>query len=407
MLIRPYVCVRCQLHLSRRLAWRLPSSFSQRALHSTATPLSNDPFHNDDDEELPPEALAYLRRLDKPESVAREYRLWGNERVKAQNATLRSSRLGRTAKVILLSESLAEPHYEGETRELEAKDSLGIDILAQLDRERGTLTWADIEAGIEESRPGVGQGPETLWEFDDLARSLQDGFTTHQMIAYIASHKARQKLQDTAQKTAQTAQKATTSKRNTGPRIRVSQWMPGTSDIRKFIESPLRGYAKESHSYARAIAIRILRECWQVEVAELAQGIGEVEVSITSQNLATLLYGDQSTFASISSSYIAGGEENLQIYRPRNVIRITSTREKSAFIVRAIEEAIESVKRIKLRMEHLMPPSDKPGSVDQQQKWFLSQFGEKVLSKVSRLTETEIKASQGTVSCHKFSRSVC
>jgi len=92
---------------------------------------------------------------------------------------------------------------------------------------------------------------------------------------------------------------------------------------------------------------------------------------------------------SVSTNYISGKLEKIEVFRSRGVIRITSTRDKSAYIVQAIGEALRSVSRLKLPLEVLMPPTEK-SSHRQRRKWVSKQFNDEALAEIAQLTNTEI-----------------
>jgi hypothetical protein len=68
--------------------------------------------------------------------------------------------------------------------------------------------------------------------------------------------------------------------------LRATPWMPGVSGIvDHFDQDPLRGYSLQSHTSKQSLIVKILRECWMVELPEVADGIGQFEVQIRGYDL--------------------------------------------------------------------------------------------------------------------------
>lgn len=82
--------------------------------------------------------------------------------------------------------------------------------------------------------------------------------------------------------------------------------------------------------------------------------------------------------------YYLNEPEKIEVYRPRKVLRITSTREKSAFIVSEIENGVRSIIRKKIQLKELYNEHLVRG-------WEARDITPSVLAKLGELTKTEIR----------------
>jgi hypothetical protein len=188
------------------------------------------------------------------------------------------STLGDPAEVIVLRESKVN-RYMGGLREIDSLQPESIDILATLDSERGLVGQKEVDENINHLRPKEGEHPQNWDEFNDLLHEIQSGFTASQLARYIQSFRGDGADGETEEDAVLDA---------IIPRI--SPWMPETSDsLEAFKEDPTRGYSVESHTGKQRVAMRLMRECWKLELPELENGIGEVELELHPGDLDLLL----------------------------------------------------------------------------------------------------------------------
>ena len=56
-----------------------------------------------------------------------------------------------------------------------------------------------------------------------------------------------------------------------------------------FEETLLRGYDSEAYTPKQRLALMLMRQCWQLEVHEIAESLGEVELEVASTDLELLI----------------------------------------------------------------------------------------------------------------------
>ncbi|KAB8294711.1 hypothetical protein EYC80_006673 [Monilinia laxa] len=241
--------------------------------------------------------------------------------------------LGKSAEVLVLRDSKLK-FYKEKVKDIgEDPAPESIDILATIQSETGIISSKDVETNINEFKP-LKDKIQTWKDFNDLVQSMQDSFT-------------------------------------------VTQLKTQPLDV-----SPLRGYSPSSYNHKQTLVVRILRECWRLEVPELVEGIGEVEVQIHMKDLDFLI--SQGYLDSVIKRYYLNEPERIEIYRPRQVLRVTSTREKSALIVAEIQDGIRSISRDGLQLKELCHPRYRSN-------WESKTLTSGVLAKLGELTKTDIR----------------
>lgn len=279
---KPHVCLRCQ----RGLAKRSLASSSQVAFHSAGPklrePQSFSSNSRDDEYNNEYENEEDYSRNRRPDKVAESPRLHGFRGLKKQECreTLQTNALGDPAKVIVLRDSILSLYNDNSRNKIRPKKPAHIDILGQLAEERGLVGQAEVESNINGLKPV--EERQTWEEINELVRNLQDGFTTSQLQKYIENFQGREEP-------VQPQEEWTTNQQN-AKILRVTPWLPGVSEIEDhFDNDPLRGYYLESHTVKQRVILRLLTECWRVELPELVDGIGQFEIEVRNEDLELLL----------------------------------------------------------------------------------------------------------------------
>ncbi|KAG0651571.1 hypothetical protein D0Z07_1726 [Hyphodiscus hymeniophilus] len=395
MIARPHICLRCQNRLARLSAPSKPriASISSYTGSAGSEVVPDDP---EDDEGFHAPLKRPLKLSRRPLSLSKHVsefplgKLYGfsGQQLRENRERLSIDVLGEKADVIVLRDSKIN-NYHNYRYEESAETKQEVDILARLDEERGLVGWEEVVRNINEFRPTDGRRPETREQFSELLTGLQNGFTVSQLAKYLQNYREKD-LDDLSPVTSSLA-------------VRISPWIPGISGSEAPLDSDhLRGYDLPSYTTKQRLVLRILRECWKVELPFVEEGIGQIEVEVKPQDLDLLLGGRRSALDKLHSTYIFETEERLEIFkstdakRSRNAIRITSTRTKSYSIVESLEEELKPIHRLELPLNSLMPQSKKEQS--NFSKWANTHFDELVVKQLARLTDTKIqKTSQGSL----------
>jgi hypothetical protein len=288
-----HVCWRCQFRLSQSLQ-NTPTSFAQsprsrgvRQLDkfwaestkasSTLTPAS-DVSQNEHDEGKPRTVRKAGQKSGAWHPLGRLYGFRGH-RLREKRAELNIDSLGKPAEVIVLRDAGFYSKSLPDIEELRGAEK--VDILKQLDAERGLITQADVENNIEECRP---KAKIISWaEFQLVQKQIVSGFTTSQLIKYLNAPRHRQKKVGAGYDVCS----------QEGSRraiIRRTQWMPKVSETGDdFKENSLRGYDSEAFTPKQRLTLLLMRQCWELEAQEITESIGEVELQIASTDLELLI----------------------------------------------------------------------------------------------------------------------
>ncbi|KAH7308803.1 mitochondrial inner-membrane-bound regulator-domain-containing protein [Rhexocercosporidium sp. MPI-PUGE-AT-0058] len=406
MIVRPargsHICLRCQ----RGLARRANASASRRVSQST------DPKPRE-----PPERRVVRRVADAdvehnshqnfPRGLgnALNYKTFRNGvggglhghrglQVQENREPLNTTTLGDPADVLVLRDSILTLYAAGGPRSMEVMEPEHIDILSQLEEERGLVGQEEVESNIEAFRPA---NERQSWEdINELVKELQDGFTMSQLQRYIRNFEGRRDPESPLEEWV-------TSKKD-AKILRITPWLPGVSEIKDhFDNDPLRGYFLPSHTVKQRVVLQLLRECWMLELPELVDGIGQFEIEVHKEDLELLLMGRTSVLDHIHTEHLHQENEKLEAFRKRSVIRVTCPHVKKPFIVLEIEEALKRVLREDLFLANLVSSGSDKLQQRRVERWVDRNFDSATLQVLGRLTNTNIVQQQQktklTISC--------
>ena len=288
MIARPHICLRCQLRLAKRPTAQVRfQSTDARLPVPEPRAQSQDPKDHEELLDFAPVRRPLRPRLSRrpigpPKPAISEHPL-GNlygylgHKLREKTETLQVDSLGQPAEVIVLRDS--KFNYYNAEKIIEAQEVERIDILETVRSERGLVGQQEVEANINEFEPKEGEEPQSWDEFNGLVQALQNGFTVNQLEKYIENYGGKKlKEQDSL------------SINNQALILQRSPWMPDfAKSTDEFDNDSLRGYYLESHTTKQRVVVRLLRDCWKLQLPELEEGIGQIEVHIRSGDLNLLL----------------------------------------------------------------------------------------------------------------------
>ncbi|KAI6717210.1 hypothetical protein JHW43_000385 [Diplocarpon mali] len=297
----PHICLRCQNTLAKR---------STGAAYQVASQSTDSKYqdHFDRDANAQDNRENYTSKQHSEEHLAITNRFHGHRGMKKEEyrEALNERTLGKRAKVIVLRDSKLNLYDLGESQErLPIKKAAHIDILGRLAEERGLVGQREVDRNIDNFRP---KNERQTWEeVNDILRKMQDGFTMTQVNRYIEEFKRREDERPLREI------RIHRSNANDGNML-VTPWAAGVSEIQdRFVQGPGRGYLLESHTIKQRAIMRLLRECWNLEISDLADGIGQFEIEFRKEHLELFLLGRISLLDNIQSSYLNGEGEKLEL----------------------------------------------------------------------------------------------
>lgn len=276
---------------------------------------------------------------------------------------------------------------------MESMEPEHIDILSQLEEERGLAGQKEVESNIDAFRP---MNIRQNWEdINELVKQLQDSFTTTQLQRYIRNFEGRREPEPPTESWVTSQQDAKIR--------RVTPWLAGISEIQEYFDNdPLRGYFLPSHTVKQRVALQLLRECWMLELPELADGIGQFEIEIGRDDMNLLLMGNVSVLDHIHSDHLSHEDEKLEAFRKRSVIRVTAPHVKKPFIVQEIESALRRARSVTISLADLVPRSSDKVESRRVARWVDRNIDPATLQTLGNLTHTSIVQQHKktlTISC--------
>ncbi|RDL41043.1 uncharacterized protein BP5553_01022 [Venustampulla echinocandica] len=403
----PHTCLRCQRRLIKNhVASQLQIAFNSTDHSPKPGPGLEDPDSSASKRKKPPPeirrtlfpASEYLHP-ERPGVVSTQYRVVQEElgkfygfrgyKLVKERELLEANRFGHRAEIIVLRESkiskydFTSPKFAYEEGE---ENPEKVNILARLDNERGLVSQDEVEANINSFRPRNDEGPNNWDEFNDLVRRLQEAFTTSQLQNYIDHFEEQQ--------TSGLATESRTSIPSANDNTLILQrspWVPEYADFSgSSKDASLRGYALASHTSKQRVVVRLLRECWELELQELVESIGQTEILLRPGDLDLLSQG--SMLDLIKKSILAGKGEKLEAFHLHGIIRITATEKTSDRIIREIERVLKNIKRIQFSLVDLMPPPivGKSMKAPRVRRRLDPTFDDTTLAELGRITNTHV-----------------
>lgn len=265
----------------------MPSNTSRIRAAFNSTSANRPPGENGEDDDV---KQPYIRSqslyqtnasrnpLRSQESMGKLHGLHG-KKLREERERLHIDALGEPADVIVLRDSKFRT-YSHVQRIAAAEEPGSIDILAALDNERGLPGQQEVDENINQFRPKEGEGPQNWDEFNNLVKDIQAGFTTSQLARYIRSFADRNRDD-------------VSISRDPFLIPLISPWMPESSQAGQHSDDTYtQGYSLASYTSKQKLVLRLLRECWKVEVPELEHGVGEVELELKPKDYDLLLRKD-------------------------------------------------------------------------------------------------------------------
>ncbi|KAI1652596.1 mitochondrial inner-membrane-bound regulator-domain-containing protein [Daldinia decipiens] len=391
------ICLRCRLRLLHRSAQPFhASSRITRTQHptlrrfygdSTARSLDNDLAP--EDEVVNPESKNEARDRKRERNarhaskilILHKKRLSRNRVLVEDSGSLSTGMLGKPASVIIMrDEGLRQRKYNPSTPDDsdDKPDNRPANLEALLKLQRETPTAEEVHDNVHNLKP---KSDTTLLErdFRKLQAELMNGFLSGQLHDYLEHHKQGGRspkfdLRDTAS----IAFKSYSWVRD------ISPWVPLNphSDPVEGGNISLHGYTTESTTLKEELALRIMRECWGLSIAELDSGLGEINIKVRNSRFLLLMRGTRRwTFM---DRILLDPGEKIEAFRARKTLRIVATKTKASTLVEGLAKVLKQI-------DEANYPSDLIAS---------EPLDEAVLEEIGRITNTHTRFNQITRRLH-------
>lgn len=165
-----------------------------------------------------------------------------------------------------------------------------------VNKERGLISSTEVDLNINEFQPKAEEAPKTRSEFNSLVDRLQLAFTIPQLVQYIEAFEGKRTLQLSNEPNPAhplLVRSQLPPIRNDVFFLKEGPWVPEITDPTGYLAEKisLRGYALASHTTKQRLAVRVLRECWMLQLPDVLQSLGHVDLLLRSNDLDLLSSG--------------------------------------------------------------------------------------------------------------------
>ena len=274
-------------------------------------------------------------RKSEPRIMFRKFNLAENKAysaheraVKAVRKDLKLDRLGKPAAALVLQEAI----------KFRSMKELEPELPEQVDLQKSMLLSAlDLESenalvNIHELRPDelVLSGAE----FSSLVSMLASSFTKHQLLSYqIQYHKIER---------FQTEDSLTDSPYPWT--IATEEWAPETPNS-STVERSLAGYVGESTLPKEKIAVRLVRECWNISCTEVNNGRGSLSIRVRDPYFSILTLGTRKHLNDITRNFLRPGD-SIEVDQTTRSVTIHASRSIAETAVQKINGVLERTRSV-------------------------------------------------------------
>ncbi|KAI9790337.1 MAG: hypothetical protein M1835_001011 [Candelina submexicana] len=369
------ICFRCHLRLTR--ACLTPKRSGKSAQRTVLSPQARPNTTQTIAAAEPPAERPPHGRPNNAHPLGRLRGSRGNY-VRAQSASLDALSLGVPSEVIILRDAKIDRSSTPKpTGEDEVVGSLSAaEILSSFEAEKELISPEETNNNIDKHRPADTKKVLRRSDFNDLAKELHDGFTFSQLSHYLEDLEFDENLR--------AVRSSLRPKHTEEPAIlERSAWTLGVT--------PFAGHKFDSGRYNDSVdltrkenlAIRVLRDGWDIKIKEEIESIGELELRLRPQKLSLLVNGHRAFLKDFAERYNA----KIDVSKSRGVVRVTADQVTATTISRNINNIVSKVHRMELDLDPLQPLLRKV-------EGGLRNLRGSTRVKISELTGTELEFSE-------------
>ncbi|KAK6202192.1 hypothetical protein LQW54_008984 [Pestalotiopsis sp. IQ-011] len=234
------------------------------------------------------------------------------------------------------------------------------EIEALLGNHRTPATAAEVHENIDGLRPPKTDLVLQQKDFDWIQTRLVEGFLKEQLLQYISTFEPDSNTEATTDsvETPNTKEEQNLNLEDQYQWIsKAVSWVPldpyggipGHHDRSSLL---LHAYLPPDSGPKTRAAVRIMRECWGLQMEEIANGIGECRVTLQTKHFWPLMRGAQDQLRSITKSYLEEGE-TMETFVPTKKIRILAPRYKCELVLAEIDKLIGKIRSYTFPISHV------------------------------------------------------
>ncbi|KAI1258900.1 hypothetical protein F5Y18DRAFT_322803 [Xylariaceae sp. FL1019] len=336
----------------------------------------------------PRESVAYRSLLESNELVEatpirlkrlkihRHYKS-GHRHYREDSTSLGAVMLGKPAAAIVMRDHGAirrkrHADFSKQSGQSDMPRASASDLEKLIDSEGGKATTQDVLSSIHQLQPTDKMLREK--DFRKLQKVLSEGFLSAQLLQYIDQQKSKpthEPIEQNAKEQRALLEKQYSWIYTIKPWVQTETEEPGQA-LADSHQPP--AYTSETTTPKEYIAIRIMRDCWGVSLAELGPPLGETHVRLKDTEFALLMRGTQRFMHRIGEELLDSGEK-IEALRSKNTLRLVTAQGKVKQLLESLNKIFESMTTNVFRM-----PTTK--SVN---------FDDATLEEVGRITNSQVK----------------
>ncbi|KAI1176344.1 hypothetical protein F4777DRAFT_546696 [Nemania sp. FL0916] len=387
------VCFRCQLRLSRQYPpfRSVASDAAATATAPAASPQQHDDQHNDQhNDQYNNQANDRIEREDAVDFVQsaerrrpagharrrsgskgqgrsesgikrlslRQQRISGNRVLTEASARLGGnvSVLGKPAYAIVMKDGgqFQRRRTPPDSEDDKSESSIpAANLEALVDRRHDQPTRDEVRANIQSLQPTTDTVlPQKA--FKKLTKLLTSGFLSPQLQDYIEYYER------TPNSNRVSEWRSAASMNFTHPEYAwVREWTPwvplkpeSESENASSNTSPrsqtqthltLQGYVSKATPAKERLAIRVMRQCWGLSIAELETQLGETRIRVADREFTLLMRGSQRFLANLTEMFLEN-DEQIEVFRKQSILRLITKKHKVEALMKSLNGTLEGVK---------------------------------------------------------------
>ncbi|KAK9417396.1 hypothetical protein SUNI508_08756 [Seiridium unicorne] len=334
---------------------------------------------------------ALLREDDRSKLGEREenFRAWkhldlrkrhisGKKILTETSESLGSDMLGEPAYAIVMRDTGSYSKRKRRVAPMrEESEREKLDIQALLDSQLDAPTKEEVRDNINQLRP---PGPEILLpekEFRKIQYEMEEGFLKEQLNDYLEAFKPEKDEEYTIAQTSHSRKAEQDHFTSQFEWIRtIEPWVPAHEDRSN---RPLHVYLPPDATPKERAVVRIMQECWGLQIEEVATGLGGMRITVYKNQFMPLMRGSHRFLRSISNMYLEEGEV-IEAIAAAQEIRILAPRYKCQTIITEIDALIRKIQTHTFPLAYVHSDPAK--------------FTDELLEEVGRATNTHVRLTE-------------
>ncbi|KAL2020239.1 hypothetical protein VTK56DRAFT_8665 [Thermocarpiscus australiensis] len=191
-------------------------------------------------------------------------------------------------------------------------------------------------------------------EFNALKSTLTEGFTVAQLESYV----------DRWQEVQPFLQEEAPASEDPPWVLERRPWVPVVENAVQDIEPQLYGYVTQDMPPKERLAIRLMRQCWNLSYHEIFEQHGYLDVRLRDTEFSLLMLGNRRWLADISRAFLEPGKQ-IELFRQSHFVSILAPKPEAEAILDRINQVLENARTAHLSVDLVSPNTLEPAVLEQ------------------------------------------